>query len=167
VIITSSDKLRFWEVGSPVDYAVLAEQARQANPAPPDPPAGAVAIPRGFEIEKQAQQTSHTDRPGRGKYSDKDVNPATAWKVVEERPTPLTIIKSEPLPAGESRSSKILGLAGLLFLPPAIGYIMLFHVLRWVYRGFRPAALGVSADHQSEPQSPAGGDAADKRSKDR
>jgi len=29
---------------------------------------------------------------------------------------------------------------GLLLLPPPILYLLLFHVSRWVYRGFKPAA---------------------------
>ena len=41
--------------------------------------------------------------------------------------------------AREQHAREIAYLGGMLFLPPALGYVLIFHVLRWVYRGFRAA----------------------------
>jgi hypothetical protein len=65
-----------------------------------------------------------------GKYSQADV---------QEASPPLRIISSQPPPGGDSQTPpQRVALIQLLCLigAPVIGYGVLFHVARWVYRGF-------------------------------
>jgi len=41
-------------------------------------------------------------------------------------------------PVAPSRIQRALWLAGVLLLPPACGYLIIFLVTPWIYRGFRP-----------------------------
>lgn len=55
---------------------------------------------------------------------------------------PVTASKSRSSavsPPPESRTRKLFWLAGVLFFAPATGYFLLFYVVGWVYRGFKPA----------------------------
>jgi hypothetical protein len=38
----------------------------------------------------------------------------------------------------ESKRNKLLWIANVVVLPPLIGYVALFYVVPWIYRGFRP-----------------------------
>jgi hypothetical protein len=50
---------------------------------------------------------------------------------------PLRLVKSEPLPG--VKLSYWLAHSAVALLPPLLVYLFLFHVLPWVFRGFKPA----------------------------
>lgn len=60
------------------------------------------------------------------------------WSSTEDQ---LRIVRSEPLPGQTLDSAqqvrRWLWAAGLSTLPPLLGYLILFYLVPWVYRGFR------------------------------
>ena len=125
----------------------------------PPPPAGYVLdktpMPPGWrripetpptqqDIRDLAAQLKIIEVPGVGKVafpdtmSDADIG--AAIKKAQSRPDHSDIgFIPDPRPAfAESRTGKMLWLAGMLFGPPVAGYLAAFLIVPWVYRGFRP-----------------------------
>src|ERR1700675_640139 len=48
------------------------------------------------------------------------------------------LVDNFPNPHYDSRLEKCAWLAATLFLPPILGYLLIFCVGPWIYRGFRP-----------------------------
>jgi hypothetical protein len=48
------------------------------------------------------------------------------------------LVNNFPNPHYDSRLEKCAWLATTLFLPPILGYLLIFYVGPWIYRGFRP-----------------------------
>lgn len=59
---------------------------------------------------------------------------ANDWQTVSPT-SPLHVVKSEPLPV-ESQRSYWMHRSALAVLPPALGYLLLFWLLPWIWRGF-------------------------------
>ncbi len=87
-------------------------------------------MPRA-QWEVEAESTIVTSNPPRS--SDKSDEPK--WTV-----SPEQFLRDAAL-QGE-RHRRIVSwswVIGLVLVPPALGYFVLFHVSRWIYRGFKPA----------------------------
>ena len=67
----------------------------------------------------------------------KALSDAKGWTVVKETPIDYGPHSAVPIPFGESPTGKSAWLASVLFLPPVLGYIAIFLVIPWIYRGFR------------------------------
>ena len=79
------------------------------EPIPPPPPSGV-----RFQEEQHSDSFQEAARSGDWNIWTRDGEPAT-------------------------RVQKVLWLAGVLFIPPVFGYIAIFFMIPWVYRGFRPS----------------------------
>jgi hypothetical protein len=145
-------RLKFW--ATEIDYDALAQQARSGRYRAEDIelPPGAKLTDPGEWLKKHAtdsqvspapQRKAEWKPPPQDVFTDIDIaaHDSQASRVSTPQ-SKLSIVKSEPLPITESRLSKIRWLSAMLFLPPVVGYILLFHVFRWVYRGFKPLAKG-------------------------
>jgi hypothetical protein len=62
------------------------------------------------------------------------VPPVNDWQTVSPT-SPLRVVKSEPLPSKTQRSYWIYSSA-LALIPPVLGYLFLFRLLPWIWRGF-------------------------------
>jgi hypothetical protein len=65
------------------------------------------------------------------RYGGVSANPTFSDIVLEKFPYPDHL---------GTRTSKLVWLTEAVILPPVLGYVLLFHISRWVYRGFRPLA---------------------------
>ena len=134
LFVTPANKVKFWTADSPQAWGANDKPAaRYGNP---NDWTEVPATQQGKDLSKYgtvspARQGQKTMRP----LKDADID---IFDKIDAEAKNLTVVKSEPLPNAESRWIKFLWLAAVLFLPPAIGYAMLFYVLRWIYRGFRP-----------------------------
>ena len=159
------DKLKFWEADRAAALTPDSFMAAQRKPATPvgkgdwfeqnapDQPARDVRVPPSFTpdnnsakassaapVDLSAYRTVSEKAPAGSvsSFGDKgwqdvpNAADARGWQLV-------STAASKPPADGETPLSKVTWLGGILFLRPAIGYLLLFHVLRWVYRGFRPA----------------------------
>jgi hypothetical protein len=61
--------------------------------------------------------------------------PRDDWQTVS--PTD-SFVPDEPPGFAESRTGKSLWLSGVLFGPPIVGYLVLFGLVPWIFRGFKP-----------------------------
>jgi len=148
VLLTApAARLKFWNA-DPIDWAVVSPD-QAFTPPPLDSDQGrALQLPpppQGYLLDSPVRHSRDAkpgglvaDKPGAPSGSEFGGVPVGAEQ--QRVAAPLGITRSEPLSATRNpRWTKIRWLAGMLFLPPVIGYVLLFHVLRWVYRGFRPA----------------------------
>jgi hypothetical protein len=62
------------------------------------------------------------------------------WSSTEDQ-SPLAVVRSEPLPAQTwtvaQQVRRWTWATGLSMVPPLLGYLILFYLLPWIYRGFR------------------------------
>jgi hypothetical protein len=162
-----ADRLKFWTASPPDDWVnvdpsdVMPKSAKFTPPPLSSIEPEVAAQPSGKDLSKYgtvspARQEQKTTRPAGAinygahtavspaRQGQKTTRPLTDADIdifdkIDAEAKNLSIVKSEPLPAPPSRWRKVLWLAGVLFLPPAVGYFLLFHVVRWVYRGFKSA----------------------------
>jgi hypothetical protein len=128
------DRLRFWSV--PVrDSVDIDAPNNAASQFDPD------AFMAGRKLAEQASQGPNPETPAAPTprvtvFGDPVIDPPPPPPGVRfvADPTPETPTVQVPV---ESRASKLLSLSGILFLPPAFGYALLFFVIPWIYRGFR------------------------------
>jgi hypothetical protein len=97
------------------DYGGTVVDPSQVTPAIPAPPPGFKLVPSKDEVLK---------------------DPNFQGLPEEERRKVLT--KIEEL-SPNTRTVRTLWLAGILLMPPAVGYGVFFIVVPWIYRGFKPA----------------------------
>jgi hypothetical protein len=162
------NRLKFWSL--PIDYDALAKKAGAISSSPPvdyDALAQqARAISSSVDYTAVTKQFGGTP-VAPSAQTGKDWFAANAPKSSEPfRPPPLSSWKGSAADSSDagtfklappsswqgpadlsslgytetSRLGKLLWLLGVLLIPPAIGYGLLFYLARWVYRGFRPAA---------------------------
>jgi len=112
LVVLPSETVRFWH----------AEQ-QLANPSSStsDAPAHEDVVDQ-IARERGTLQTS-TERPDQTK---KPLRVVSSYYATDATPP-------------ESRMRKALWLAGVLIAPPATGYVLLFFLIPWIYRGFKPA----------------------------
>lgn len=99
-----------------VDYTALAKEAgaissQPANALPPPPP--------GYTIDSTRVDSGASRLPPGAKLVSGSV-------------------PQQPSAIGVSTFRKVIWITWLSLPMPVIGYLLLFHVSRWVYRGFRP-----------------------------
>jgi hypothetical protein len=140
LLIAPADRLKFWST----DVTV--------SPSEVQPVPGATSPGMKGRVSEQSAKSSMSAAPSidydalakqNGATSSLAPKQTKGAKTNEFGDTPVDQfggIPVEQVPI-ESRWSKIRWLACVLFLPPLTGYVLLFHLLRWVYRGFR---LGTS-----------------------
>lgn len=119
-----AERLRFWQ--APIDYDALpleygvddsyAARARDTMAMPTPPPAGYVLdhSRAWYEAREKANQ---------------------GWSSTDD----YAVSKQSPPKSNftETRIGKTLWLASLLFAPPLIGYVAIFLVIPWIFRGFK------------------------------
>jgi len=158
LLAAPADRLKFWST-DPGDWVTIPweEHARRAAPQPKrDPWERPSAAPNEAERAAAAPEKKQPQRdpweepiaaPAPSVVAPKASVRARADSFIPDKPAnssegevvPLSELQRPDEPEPQSRWSKGLWLAAVLFLPPATGYVLLFHLARWVYRGFRGA----------------------------
>lgn len=142
-----ADRLKFWRIGG---WDVVSQTPAPA--APPDlsqygtvTPAPPRFTPPPLSSLQPEQQAPAPLPPGAIPIQAAAPLPpgATLVDPSQVSPIPPGYILDQPTPAAqtfsESRTGKVMWLAGILLLPPAVGYATIFLLIPWIYRGFRPA----------------------------
>jgi hypothetical protein len=123
VVVVVAVSLRNWS--EPNDWVTIKDEYGGVPTSPP----GKKFVPPPLD---SFQPDAPTGRMG--KYSDSDI----ATPVPGSPDVPLHVVSSEPLSSGHAPRSDWAYWSMMVLGAPALGYLFLFYVVPWVYRGFAP-----------------------------